>query len=193
MAEDEKVETTEAAETAVTQPEAKQVVDGEFDPERAMNTIKTLRVENKELARKAKLADELQAKEKQKQDAELSEIERLRNEKAELEARVKANEAKEARRAAAEKTGLPAVFVDRLKGETPEELEADAQAILEAMPKPKATIAATNPPDAKKGETPEARRDRLYGSAINIFDTGLAQSMGGGVRFVEKGEKSAGE
>lgn len=42
------------------------------------------------------------------------------------------------RRDAAAKLGLPAALADRLKGETPDELEADAKAVLAALPKPAA-------------------------------------------------------
>jgi hypothetical protein len=42
------------------------------------------------------------------------------------------------RRDAAAKHGLPATLADRLKGETAEELDADAKAVLAALPKPAA-------------------------------------------------------
>lgn len=42
------------------------------------------------------------------------------------------------RRDVATKTGLPAPFIDRLRGATAEELEADAAALLAALPKPTA-------------------------------------------------------
>jgi hypothetical protein len=67
---------------------------------------------------------------------------------------------------AAIKPGLPAVFTERLKGETPEELEKDAQAIIEALPKvkPGSNVNPTNP-NARggSGETDEQRRKRLFG------------------------------
>jgi len=60
------------------------------------------------------------------------------------------------------------VFVDRLKGETPEELEADAKALLEALPKIQkqttTTINATNPGGASKtAETEAEKRKRIFG------------------------------
>lgn len=42
------------------------------------------------------------------------------------------------RRDAAAKHGLPAALADRLKGETAEEIEADAKAVVAALPKPAA-------------------------------------------------------
>lgn len=191
MAEDTKVETTDAAETAASQTEAKQ---DDFDKERAMALIEKLRGEVKELKPKAKKAEELEAEAQKRADAELSEMEKLKKSLADAESKMKAYETQQLRRAAADKVGLPAVFADRLKGETPEELEADAQAILEALPKqPKSTISSTNPAEPKKGPTLAERRAELYGTNTNIFDTAFAKTQGGGVRFIEKGEHSAGE
>lgn len=53
-------------------------------------------------------------------------------------ARVKALELNTLRQDVAAKVGLPAAFVDRLRGETAEEIEADAKSILAAIPKPTA-------------------------------------------------------
>ncbi len=54
----------------------------------------------------------------------------------ELRATIAAHEAEKARNEAAEEAGLPASFASRLRGETPEELIADAKAFAEALPKP---------------------------------------------------------
>lgn len=54
------------------------------------------------------------------------------------EARVAELELAAMRRDVATKTGLPAPFIDRLRGATAEELEADANALLAALPKPTA-------------------------------------------------------
>lgn len=69
------------------------------------------------------------------------------------------------KRQAAAKVGLPEIFADRIKGGTAEEMETDAQALLEAMPKTKPAAgsgASTNPSGASnRGETDEERRRRL--------------------------------
>jgi len=60
---------------------------------------------------------------------------------AELEstqARARALELAAMRRDVAAKTGLPAALAERLQGDTPEALEADAKIILAALPKPAA-------------------------------------------------------
>ncbi len=69
-------------------------------------------------------------------------------------------------REVADKTGLPAVFADRIRGETPEEMEADAKSILDALPKQKAApnSGVTAPGDKTvTGESDAERRRRLFG------------------------------
>ena len=70
------------------------------------------------------------------------------------------------KRTVAEKTGLPAALFDRLKGETLEDLEADANALLEALPEAAKKKAPVLPPTNPGGSLPtdesdEARRRRL--------------------------------
>ena len=57
---------------------------------------------------------------------------------AELENRIKAQELALMRQRVATEKGLPAALVDRLQGETPEELAADADVLLAAIPRPTA-------------------------------------------------------
>ena len=93
------------------------------------------------------------------------------------------------RRETAEKVGLPLVFADRLKGETPEELEADAKQILEALPKtPKPpNVSATNPgAGASQGETAAQALARIHGQGVDIFDPHFVKEHGGGVVFKDK-------
>ncbi|MBU0511038.1 MAG: hypothetical protein KJ638_04970, partial [Chloroflexi bacterium] len=87
-------------------------------------------------------------------------------------------------RQAAEKTGLPPVFADRLKGETLDELVKDAEAILKALPKPpQPNVNPTNPGSNATGqeETYAQRRARVYGSGVDIFDPATLAKLGGGV------------
>jgi membrane protein involved in colicin uptake len=58
--------------------------------------------------------------------------------RAELEQRIKAQETALLRQRIATEKGLPAALVDRLQGETPEELAADADVLLAALPRPNA-------------------------------------------------------
>lgn len=54
------------------------------------------------------------------------------------EQRIKAMEIETLRRSVATKLGLPELLFDRLRGETADEIEADAKTLLAAIPKPNA-------------------------------------------------------
>ena len=78
------------------------------------------------------------------------------------------------KRAVAEKIGLPPTLASRLIGTTDEELEKDAKALLETLPKGK----PANPPPANPGiggqpnETRAQKKARLEGSNPDVFATG---------------------
>lgn len=55
----------------------------------------------------------------------------------------------------AAKVGLPAVLVDRLQGDTPEDIEADAKALLESLPKP--TVNGVPPTPQPRGASDAVR------------------------------------
>lgn len=150
---------TEVKET----PEQKET----FDEARAMALIEKLRGENRELSKAQKRLTDLEAADKKRSEAEMTELQKAQAKLTELETQLKDEKLARMRQAAAIKTGLPAVFTDRLKGETPEELEQDAQAIIEALPKvsskSNSTVNPTNPSASGSGETDEQRRKRLFG------------------------------
>ncbi len=136
-------EETKVETQAETTPAPKtETVNGEtFDAARAMKTIEALRAEIKELKPKAKQADELIAAEQKRKEAEMTEMQKLQAQLEKANTELKAAHASDLRRQAAGEVGLPLVFADRLKGETLEELTADAKQILEALPKvPKTPI-----------------------------------------------------
>ena len=68
-------------------------------------------------------------------------------------------------RKAAEAAGLPSIFADRIRGGTAEEMEADAKALLEAMPKKPAANsgASTNPSGGTNAKETDAERRRRLG------------------------------
>lgn len=176
------VETTETPVTETVKGEA-------YDAARAMKTIEALRAENKELRPKAKLADELTAAEQKRKEAEMTELQKMAAQLEKANAELKQAQIHSLRRETAEKVGLPLVFADRLKGETPEELEADAKSILEALPKVPKTpiISATNPgPGASHGLTDAQRLAEIYGQNANPFDATFAKEHGGGVVLGDK-------
>ena len=67
--------------------------------------------------------------------AEKERADRLAAQLADVQAQVKAQELAVLRHKVASETGLPAALVDRLRGETAEEIAADADALLAALPK----------------------------------------------------------
>lgn len=147
-----------------------------FDQARAMALIEKLRRENRDLGKAAKRVQELEADQRAKQEAEMTELQRL-------EARAKAAEERAAQleraalqREIAAKVGLPAALATRLIGTTAEEMEADAAALLETLPKqPKPTpgIVATNPgANGSAAETREAKKARLMGTPGDIWAGG---------------------
>lgn len=80
------------------------------------------------------------------------------------EAKTKALELATMQRDAAAKAGLPVAFADRLRGETPEDLEADAKALLASLPKPTAPNLNNEAGGGGKpagGQVSEAERQNL--------------------------------
>ena len=162
-----KTETVEVKQPASEKPGVA-LFDGEpFDAERAKSLIEKLRGEVKELKPLASKAQDLLTAEQARKEAELSEMEKLQKQLADAQAKADALARENAQRKAADDAGLPAAFADRIKGETPEDMLADAKSLLEAMPKQPATpkITPTNPGAGagKAGETDEERRKRLFG------------------------------
>jgi hypothetical protein len=192
MSEDPKTET-------VKEPEPKEIVETPKAPEKEAKeddlpegvkiVLKKLRDENRDLAKRAKKADELEADATKRKEAEMTELEKEKAKVATLESENKATKIKLMQREAAAKIGLPDAFVELLKGETPEDMEAHAKTLLDAMPKAAkgGTPSPTNPGNAAtQGETEEQQRARIYGNANNLFDKNYLRSIGGGAVIKEK-------
>lgn len=170
-------------------PEVETIGGEVFDAARAMRTIEKLRAEIKELKPKAKQAEELSAAEQQRREAEMTEIQKLQVQLEKAQAELKEARLTELRQQIAAKVDLPLIFADRLHGETPEELEADAKKIMEALPKvPKPPpVSPTSPgAGASQGETRDQQRARIYGQNVDVFDPAYAKGHGGGVVITEK-------
>ena len=123
----------------------------------------TLKLTNKteEAKRVHDALDDIKKAEKEKAQEELSEIDKLQvqldeKSKALLESQASLKEMKlnEQRINIAAKVGLPSVLSLRIQGETPEEMEEDARALLEGLPKKQARIPVTKP-DASITTKPE--------------------------------------
>ena len=165
----------------------------EFDKDRAMATIEKLREFERQSKKLEKKLAEYEEIERKRQEAELSETEKLKKQLAEKEAALQALAHKSLQREIAEKTGLPAIFAERLRGSDAEEMEADAKLILEALPKAdqqKPKVGTTNPGSnaTGSGETDEQKLARIHGRGINIFDPATVSKLGGGVSFVKSTE-----
>jgi multidrug efflux pump subunit AcrB len=165
MSEEEKVETTPEVEApqvvaeTVEQPETE-----EFDAERAMATIQKLREIEKKAKRDAKRLAELEQAEETRKRAEMSEIERLQAENEAIKSKYQQAERENQQRSIAAEVGLPDAFALRIQGNDAEEMRADAEALLKAMPaKPPARVSTTNPAQGTQGETDAEKRRRLLG------------------------------
>ena len=117
----------EQAARTFTQADVDRMIADRLDRERKHSETK---------AQKAREEGERKAAEEQGQYQKLYEAERAKATAAEQRAREL--ELASLRRDAAAKFALPAKLAERLKGETPEELEADAKAIAADLPKPTA-------------------------------------------------------
>lgn len=185
--EKEQVETT-TTEVATETVEAPEKQGDEFDKARAMALIEKLRAENKEAAKAKKRLEEYERAEAARKEAEMTEAEKATKRAAELEAKLKAYERSDAQRKAAEKVGLPPALATRLMGETPEELEADAKALLDSLPKQEKKspgINVTQPSNATQGETDAQKLARLRNNSVSPFSEEGARLFGGGV-YIEK-------
>lgn len=172
------VDETNVAETAKNEAEA-QVTDKTETVEELKARLDEAerRAKNKadEAARHFKKLEKFEQEEARRKEAEMSEIERANKRAQELEAKVKQLEFSKLQHEIAAKVGLQSVFADRIRGETPEEMEADAKMLLDALPKPKAApnIGATNPGDkASIEETYAQKMERLMGGNPDIWGGG---------------------
>lgn len=154
-----------------------------FDPARAWQLIQNKDSDNAQL--KARVA-ELTPFEKQIKDLEeANKTELQRAQEAAAAAQREAQEARLAllRRDVAAREGkvLPAGLADRLRGNTKEELEADADALLAALPQPPAAPAGTTPVSALRPGAlptpPPAALDDQIAEALSKGDTKTALAL----------------
>jgi hypothetical protein len=168
MADTETVEKAEVEQTEETTQEETKVEETQeepFDKERAMATIKNLRKFEKDATKLTKELEAYKLKEAADKLADLSEIDRLKIEAQEAKEKLAELTLKEQRREAAKAAELPDAFVDRIKGETLEEMIEDAKAMVAVLPaqKQKSNIGVTNPGNNASGnqETTAERLRRL--------------------------------
>jgi hypothetical protein len=154
---------TEMVETKPEAPAAEPPTETVESLKAQLETVaKALKEANSEAAKRRKRLDELETAETQRKQAAMTEAERMKAELERTQAELKLTQRAILQRAVADETGLPAVFADRLRGETPDELRQDAEALLKSIPKqPKPQPGTTNPGSGRTGETDAQRRMRL--------------------------------
>lgn len=146
-----------------------------FDEARAMELIRKQREELKQAKKAAAELERYKQAEEERKQAEMSETDRLKAELERAQSELKAKTVRTMQIEVAAKLGLPAALSDRLHGETLEEMEEDAKAILEALPKQKAApnTGTTNPGEqASKEETRAQKLTRLTGGEVDIWKGG---------------------
>lgn len=157
---EQQVETTnqESTETVDTT----ETVTEEVSKEAFEKMQRALKEANKEAAQRRKTIEQYEAKEKERRDAELSEVDKANKRAEEAEQKAQRLERESLQRKAAEAAGLPTAFAERIKGSTLEEMQEDAKSLLEAMPKKTAPkLDANNPGSQTAGETDQEKRVRL--------------------------------
>ena len=160
--------TTQAVETPaqaaeVTEVKAVEPQEEAFDKDRAMLTIHKLRESEKEAKKQLKELEALKAEKTKREEAEMTESQRLQKQLDELAKEKISLELSIIRRDVVTETGIPAIFADRLKGETKEEMLADAQELLKTLPQLKQNpkLPPTNPEAANTKISDDERRAYL--------------------------------
>ena len=145
---------TETTETKPTETVKEPVIE-KVDPVKEP-TLEELKLElaqakqhatnkEEEAARHFKKLQTFEQAEQAKKDAELSELDKEKKARVALEAENKKIKLDLLKQSTASKLGLPEILANRLQGETPEEIEADAKQLLEKLPKKTSPNSATNP------------------------------------------------
>ena len=147
------VETTKATEVPTESPD-------EWDKERAKATILKLREQEKQHKAQLKELESLKADKAKREEAEMTESQRLQKQAEELKAQNDKLQADIMRRDVIAETGLPDFLAERLKGNTKDELLADAQELLKKLPQAKIQpkVSPTNPSNGDTKMTDDERR-----------------------------------
>lgn len=183
---DEKTDATPLAGDEV-QPQAG--ADGKPEEGESQADIATLREELKRTRREAAQyrtrAKELEEKEKQAEEASLSELEKAKKRAAELEAQLNAVQVESWRQAAAAKAKLPTELVNRIQGSTAEEMEADAAELAKLLPTSVPKVPGIQPTAPGQNATGEAPKPQPRGR-VDIWDPAFAKAHGGGVHEIKE-------
>lgn len=170
----EPTEPSKQKEPEPTKPAAEPKVDGnkiiidgrEYDPLGALALIKKLRPYEQTAADLQKKVDDFTAAEQKRKDDELSATDKAIKERDEFKDKYESTlseletlKINNQKREIAELVGLPPAFALKITGATPEEMEADAKAMKDAMPKG-AKISTTSPGPNAFADTNESDAER---------------------------------
>jgi len=145
-----------------------------------------LKKANNEAAKYRKEAETAAARIKAQEDAELSEMDKLKKQVAEYEAKLTQVERQALQRKIANEFELPEMLALRIQGDDEDAMREDAKALAATLPKkPTApNLSATNPGNGQPmGESLIQQRARVYGGGGDIFNPTEAAKLGGGVVF----------
>jgi hypothetical protein len=161
-------------------------------------TRAALKEANKADASKRKRLEELEAAEAERQKAAMTDAERTQARIKELEELsahqaqlLKQKELQDLQREIAAEIGLPSKLAGKIAGANREEMIADAQAMLEVLPKQEPAkpappkLEATNPGNGEQGETRAQKKGRILGTRTNAWDSSGAQDRGCGIFISE--------
>lgn len=159
------------------------------DPSQELElTRAALKKANNEAAKYRKAAELAENEKKAREDAEMSEMDKLKRQVQEYEAQLAQTQREALQRKIARELELPDVLALRIQGEDEDAMREDAKALAATLPKKPtaATLSATNPSNGQPaGETLAQQRRRVYGAGSDIFLPGEAAKLGGGVVFKE--------
>jgi len=128
--------------------------------------LRTVKNREEEAARVHAKLEKFEKEEQARKEAEMTEMDKLKLQVENAEKEVATYRKTLMKREIASKYELPEVLIDRLQGETPEEMETDAKKLVDELPKAiKQSISPTNPGSNQSiQETDKQRFDRLFGS-----------------------------
>jgi seryl-tRNA synthetase len=175
------------APAVVESPTSAKATTPEAEPqtlEDLQRTMKALLREKQDANKEAqKLRERLKGFETEaeaKRQAEMSETDKLKEQLAQLEVQAKESRIAAWKAQAAAKHGLGDA-AEFLTGETQEDIDAQAEKLAKMVNKPPSLTAGATAHGSSgdaKGESPEQRRARLYGSGGGIFENPGASGGG---------------
>lgn len=151
-----------------------EVVDEEFDVDRAKAKIAKANAEARNLRERLKAAEEKAKRFDEIEDAERSEVERLTKQLAEMQEKAQEADLRAMRAEVAQEKGLTAAQAKRLVGGSLEELAADADELLETFMPQEGT--GGTPPSGKPVEALRSGGDPTE-EPIELDPARLAESV----------------